>query len=129
MSNKAKGTKYENKLFDKLNDRGYKVLRAAGSGTKREADVDLIAGNHLTGQYGIECKFKSKKYIYISKEQMSNFIDFCEVFGLIPKIAARFPRMKWYFLDPEQLEETGKNFKVTQDMCKREGEKIDEVFE
>ena len=95
MANKNKGTKHENELFDLIN-KSWRVVRTAGSGTKRDADCDLIAGKN-GNIYVIEVKSTKKKVVYISKNQIDRLQKFSEEFGAIPIIALRFPREKFKF--------------------------------
>ena len=96
MANKNKGTKHENELFDLINQTDWRVVRTAGSGTKRDADCDLIAGKN-GNIYVIEVKSTKKKEIYISKNQIDRLQKFSKEFGAIPFIALRFPREKFRF--------------------------------
>jgi len=127
MRNKSKGTKYENELYDMLVESGYRCIRAAGSGTKREASVDLLAGkSHNT--FGIEVKSTKKPYKYISKEQMNSFIVFSHIFKLKPIIAIRFNREGWFFLKPKDLEDKGKSFGIKLEMARKKGKRFGQVF-
>lgn len=104
----------ENELFDILRSEGWAVCRTAGSGTKRDADCDLITGRK--GKiYALEAKSTKKESIYISKDQIKRFKSFCDELGVEPIVAARFPRESWRFYREHMLSETGKSFKVTKD--------------
>jgi Holliday junction resolvase len=127
FKNKAKGTKYENELYDLLVSSGYRCIRSAGSGTKNESNADLIAGNSKD-KYAIEVKSSKKPCKYITKQQIEEFIIFSHIFGLIPVIAVRFNREGWFFLKPEHLEDSGKNWKVDLDRAKEVGKRFSQFF-
>ena len=127
MSNKAKGSKAERELFSMFIDNNFRAVRVAGSGTMENADCDLIAGRPGE-KYAIEAKSTKKTSKYISKEQMNNFIVFSEIFGLTPVIAVRFNRLGWFFLSPEDLEDSGKNWVLNQECARKKGKRFSQYF-
>lgn len=127
MGNKSKGSKTERELFKMFNKNNHRAVRVAGSGRMDNASCDLIAGN-CDDKYCIEVKSTKKPHKYISKEQMEEFIVFSQVFDLKPIIAVRFNRKGWFFLKPDQLEETGKNWKVTLEMAREKGKRFGQAF-
>lgn len=126
--NKSKGSNMERELFKIFVQRGYRVVRVAGSGMMENADCDLIAGKKGCGKYAIEVKSSKKPYRYISKEQIENFIVFSEIFGLKPVIALRFSREGWIFLEPRYLRDSGKNFMITLEEAKKNGKRFLQFF-
>lgn len=127
MSNKEKGSKAERELFDMFIANSYRAVRVAGSGRMENADCDIIAGK-IGKKFGIEAKSTKKPVKYISKEQMENFIIFCEIFGLTPVIALRLNRLGWYFLNPKDLEDSGKNWVVNLEIAKNKGKRFSQYF-
>jgi Holliday junction resolvase len=128
FKNKAKGTRYENELYDLLVGGGYRCIRCAGSGTKEESNADIIAGKKGDGKYCIEAKSSKKPIKYITKEQVNNFIIFAEIFGLKPVIAVRFNQIGWYFLNPKDMKDSGKNWVVNLDIAKKKGKRFAQFF-
>lgn len=127
MSNKEKGGKAERELYEMFIKNNFRAIRAAGSGKMKETSCDLIAGK--PGQkYAIEVKSTKKDYQYISKEQISNFIVFSEIFGLIPVVAVRFNRQGWFFLDPKNLEDSGKNWCISLKTAREKGKRFSQFF-
>jgi Holliday junction resolvase len=127
MSNKSKGSNAERELYDMFVKNNYRAVRVAGSGRMDNADCDLIAGK--SGEkYCIEAKSAKKPVKYISKEQVENFVIFSEIFGLAPVIAVRFNRLGWYFLKPEDLEDSGKNWVINQETAKQKGKRFSQFF-
>lgn len=127
FKNKAKGTRYENELYDMLVSSGYRCIRSAGSGIKNESNADLIAGNKRK-KFCIEVKSCKNKCKYISKEQIEDFIIFSEIFGLNPVVAIRFNREGWFFLHPKKLEDSGKNWSVNLEQARKKGKRFGQAF-
>ena len=127
--NKAKCSKTERELFQKFIETGiYRVVRVAGSGTMENADCDLIAGKE-DKKFCIEVKSSKKQTIYISKDQISRFLTFSEIFKLTPVIALRFNREGWLFIEPKELKDSGKNYAISIKDAKEKGKKFTQFFE
>ncbi len=127
FKNKVKGTKYENELYDMLNEAGYRCIRCAGSGTKKESNADLIAGKKGK-KFAIEVKSSKKPVKYITKEQIEDFIIFSEIFGLKSVIAVRFNHKGWFFINPKNLEETEKNWCISLEYAQEKGKRFGQFF-
>jgi holliday junction resolvase Hjr len=127
LSNKAKGSKAERELFQMFVDNHFRAVRVAGSGTMENADCDLIAGKP-GAKYCIEAKSTKKTSKYISKEQMNSFIVFSEIFGLTPVIGVRFNRLGWFFLNPMDLEDSGKNWVINMEIARQRGKRFSQFF-
>jgi Holliday junction resolvase len=128
FKNKAKGTRYENELYDIFIQAGYRCIRCAGSGTKSESYADLIAGKAGAGKYCIEAKSSKAAIKYITKEQIEQFIIFAEIFGLTPVVALRFNREGWLFINPDQLRDSGKNYAISLEDAKQIGKRFGQFF-
>ncbi len=127
MSNKEKGSKAERELYEMFVANHFRAVRVAGSGRMDNADCDLIAGK--TGEkYAVEVKSTKKTSKYITKEQMNSFIVFSEIFGLKPVIAVRFNRLGWFFLNPMDLEDSGKNLVVSLENAQKKGKRFSQFF-
>jgi Holliday junction resolvase len=129
MSNKAKGSKAERELLQILTENGWRAVRVAGSGVNDNSPADLIAGKIGRKGYTIECKSSKKTSIYISRQQIEDFIVFSNLLGLQSVIAARFNYEGWIFLSPEQLEDSGKYWVVHLKTAKEKGLKFSQFFE
>jgi holliday junction resolvase Hjr len=127
MSNKAKGSKAERELFSMFVENSYRAVRVAGSGTMENADCDIIAGK-VGGKYAIEVKSTKSNNKYISKEQINSFIVFSEIFGLRPVIAVRFNRLGWFFFEPKDLIDSGKNWVISVDTAREVGKRFSQFF-
>ncbi len=129
MSNKAKGSKVERELLEILTKNGWRAARVAGSGVNDNSPCDLIAAKLGKRGYVVEAKSSKKKIIYITKEQISDFVLFSQMIGLNPVIALRFNYEGWFFINPHQLKDTGKYFAASLEMAKREGMRFGQFFE
>lgn len=129
MSNKAKGSKAERELLDILTNNGWRAARVAGSGVNDNSPCDLFAAKMGKKGFVIEAKSSKKNNIYITKEQINDFVLFSEMIGLKPVIALRFNREGWYFITPQQLGDTGKNWVASLEKAKLEGKRFGQFFE
>ncbi len=129
MSNKAKGSKAERELLKIFTENGWRAARVAGSGVNDDSPCDLIAGKMGKKGYTIEAKSSKSKYIYITKEQISDFMVFSDMIGLDPVIAVRFNREGWIFVHPNHLQDSGKNWVISLNKAKENGLKFSQFFE
>ena len=129
MSNKSKGSNAERELLRLFTEQNWRAARVAGSGVNDNTFCDLIAGKAGRKGYAIEAKSSKKKRIYITKQQIDDFMQFCEVIGLSPVIALRFNREGWIFLDPKHLEDTGGNWVASLENAKINGMRFGQFFE
>jgi Holliday junction resolvase len=120
MSNKDKGANAERELLHMLSAEGFAVVRIAGSGMIAETSADLIAGNYFK-KFAIECKTCKEKKRYLEKQQISDLKEFAKKFGFPPIIAVKFNRQEWWFIEPEKLEDTGKNLAISLEDIKEKG--------
>ena len=129
MSNKAKGSKAERELLDILTQNGWRAARVAGSGVNDNSPCDLIAAKLGKRGYVIEAKSSKKSTIYITKEQISDFVLFSQMIGLNPVIALRFNYEGWLFIHPSQLKDTGKYWAASLENAKLSGKRFGQFFE
>jgi Holliday junction resolvase len=127
MSNKSKGSNAERELYEMFVSNGFRAVRVAGSGRMDNADCDLIAGKK-NEKYAIEAKSSKKPVKYITKEQIENFMVFSEIFDLVPVIAVRFNRLGWFFINPKDLEDSGKYWVVNMKIIKEKGKRFAQFF-
>lgn len=127
--NKHKGSNAERELLHIFFENNWVASRIAGSGSTSELSCDLIAGKVGKGKFAIEAKSSKKAQIYISKEQIEDFILFSSILGLTPVIALRFNYEGWLFINPSQLEDSGKNWVANLKKVKEHGLKFSQFFE
>ena len=127
MSNKSKGANAERELYQLFIDNCFRAVRVAGSGMMENTSCDLIAGNG-NGKYCIECKASKSMNKYITKKQIDEFMVFSEIFGLKPVIAVKFNRQGWFFINPKELEDSGKNWCVSLKLVQEKGMRFSQMF-
>lgn len=127
MGNKEKGANAERELYQMFIDNFFRAVRVAGSGMMENTSCDLIAGKKGK-KYCIEVKASKKTSKYITKKQIEEFMIFSEIFGLKPIIAVRFNHKGWYFLNPKDLVDSGKNFCIDLNLAEKKGKKFSQMF-
>jgi Holliday junction resolvase len=127
MGNKEKGANAERELYQMFIDNFFRAVRVAGSGMMENTSCDLIAGKSGK-KYCIECKASKKTDKYITKKQVEEFSIFAELFGLEPVIAVKFNRQGWFFLSPRDLDDSGKNWKVSLKIAQEKGKRFSQYF-
>jgi len=129
MSNKAKGSKNERELLKIFKENNWRAVRVAGSGINDDSPCDILAAKLGKKGFAIECKSSRKDRIYISKEQIEDFLLFSSIMGFKPVIAVRFIKEGWLFLEINHLEDCGKNYVISYENAKTKGKKFGQFFE
>jgi len=129
MSNKGKGSRVERELLKVFTESGWRAARVAGSGVHDDSPCDLIVGKTKRKGFTIEAKSSKKSTIYITKEQINDFIKFSYMIGLKPVIALRFNYEGWLFLNPLHLKDSGKNWSVSLKTAREKGLKFSQFFD
>lgn len=129
MSNKAKGSRAERELIKIFTENGWRAVRVAGSGVGEESPCDILVGKLGRKGHTIEAKSSKKAIIYISREQINDFVLFSSTIGLQAVIAVRFNYEGWLFITPEQLRDTGKYWAISLKDAKLCGKKFSQFFE
>ena len=109
-------------------ENNWAAARIAGSGLADESPCDLLAGKFGEKKICVECKTSKKTSKYISKKQIEDFLIFSEIFGLKPVLAVRFNREGWFFLNPKELEDAGKNWIVSLELAREKGKRFGQAF-
>ncbi len=128
MSKKSRGINAERELIHKFWDEGWAAIRIAGSGSTKYPSPDLLVGNNIR-KLSLEAKITTDKKKYFRKEEVEALQKFSKVFGSEPWIAIKFFRKKWRFLNPEDLEDTGKSFAISLEDSKFKGLLFEELIE
>ncbi|MDO8459502.1 MAG: Holliday junction resolvase Hjc [Nanoarchaeota archaeon] len=128
-NNKSKGSKAERELVKLFTEQGWRAVRVAGSGVLDESPCDLIAAKAGRKGFAVEAKSSKKSTIYITKDQINDFILFSTNIGLKPVIATRFNREGWLFVSPKYLKDTGKFWAVSLATAKEKGKRFSQFFD
>jgi len=127
MSRKSKGINAERDLIHKFwGIESWVAVRIAGSGSMKYPSADLIVGNK-DRKLAIECKTTKKNKKYFSKEEINQLKEFAERFGAEPWIAVKFDKKDWFFVLIEDLNETKKNFYISDEAAPKKGHTIEEL--
>ena len=124
---KAKGTEGERFLLKKFWENGWACLRTAGSGSMSFPAPDIIAGNKLR-IVAVECKITKNESKYFLKDEINQLKIFSDYFGAESWVAVKLGKNNWFFLNTEDLKDTGKNYVATLNECKYKGLLIEEFF-
>jgi len=129
MGSKKKGTKAERELFHMLWEiNGWSCLRSAGSGSTPRPSPDLLASNGKK-VLAIECKAVKKNRVYLTKKEVDELKQFCDLFKAEPWIGVRFDNMKWFFLEIGNLNKTKKDYYcVDLKNARKKGLKFEELI-
>ncbi len=128
IGNKEKGANAERELYKMFIDNNWRAVRVAGSGVMENTSCDLIAGKPRK-KYCIEVKASKKTSKYITKKQVEEFLIFSQMFGLKPILALRFNREGWFFINPKELEDTGKYWKINLEKARKKGKRFGQAFD
>ena len=109
----SKGANAERELMRLFFEKGFSVVRIAGSGTSPLPAPDIIAikkGRIVA----VECKARKTKNLAITVEQVGELVEWAERAGAEPFVGWKIPRKGWFFLEPGQMRNTGKFFTINQ---------------
>lgn len=127
MSHKSKGINAERDLIHRFwNIGSWMAVRIAGSGSMRYPSADIIASNKHR-RLAIECKSTKKNRKYFSKDDINQLKEFAERFGAEPWIAVKFKRKGWFFILIEDLNKSGKNFYISDEIASKKGYSIKDL--
>jgi len=111
LSNYAKGARTERELFSILTEKGYSVIRSAGSGVNA-ISPDLIAIKNGT-LISIECKAWNKSSLALDPEQYEKLKNW-EVNTRFPTFVAwRMNGKGWFFVKLEEFEKGNSAYNIT----------------
>lgn len=97
----AKGARFERELANHLVEKGFMVVRSAGSGVYRTAPDLLAFKKHE--HYAFECKAWDNERLSIKKDQFELLKEWEERTGISVYIAWKIPKHGWRFIKPCEL--------------------------
>ncbi len=110
MTHYDKGAYFERELKKKLEDKGFYVIRAAGSGVAGDAP-DLIVLSSAK-KFGVECK-AWKNAIYLDNLTVVSYREWEKITGMPVYLAWKVPRKEWRFFPLLVLKETDRGFSLS----------------
>lgn len=126
MNRKSKGTNFERELIHAFWKNNWSAIRSAGSGSQKYPSPDILAGNNIR-KLAIECKVTKASRQYLTKKEIAELQEFSTIFGAESWVAVKFNNVDWYFLNLEDLEDSGNNFVVSIPTAKRRGLSFEEL--
>jgi Holliday junction resolvase len=112
MAHYNKGANAERELIHILSDKGFAVLRVAGSGVSPLPSPDVVAlksGRILA----FECKAWKGNYLAIPIQTFSDEVNWAKTAGAEFFIAWKVPHKGWLFMKSDLFRNAGKNFMVS----------------
>lgn len=106
-----KGARAERELIHFFLEKGFSVIRAAGSGVGSPSP-DLLAFKRGE-QFAFECKSWNSSSLSLAKEQFNALKQWEENTGITTFVAWKVPREGWRFIKLSEVNETGKAFSIT----------------
>lgn len=120
----GKGSRAERELIQMLEEKGYSVVRAAGSG---KYTPDLLAFRHGRA-FAFECKAWNSARLGIDKLQFNSLRAWQENTGMTTYVAWKVPQEGWYFIFTEHFEEQGASFTLQLKKAKLLGNRFEDIF-
>ena len=107
----AKKARSERKLISLFCEKGFSVIRAAGSGVSSLCPDILVFRKGM--QYAFECKAWESGSLGIEREKFKALKDWENNTGITTFIAWRIGRVGWRFVYLDELEENPKSYTIT----------------
>ncbi|MBI2079220.1 hypothetical protein HYT84_00525 [Candidatus Micrarchaeota archaeon] len=125
MTKYSKGSKAERELITYFSEKGFSVIRAAGSGVS-SLSPDILIFKHGTN-YAIESKAWENEYLHIQKDQFLGLKNWEDNTGINALVAWRRNREPWLFIPLSVFEENKKSFAINWEKAQMIGKKIEEI--
>jgi Holliday junction resolvase len=125
MSLYAKGARSERELMELLAQRGFSVVRSAGSGVGYAAP-DILAFRRGIA-YAFECKAWAGKRIAISGEKFAQLKQWEGNTGINVLVGWRIARQGWRFFYLSELRESGENYAMQLEHALKAGKTLEEI--
>jgi Holliday junction resolvase len=106
----SKGARGERELLNWLHDRGYSVIRSAGSGVN-SISPDVTAIKNGKG-LAFECKAWERSSLSIEPEKFESLREWERNTGMQTFIAWRMNGESWFFIKLDEMKRTEKNYTV-----------------
>ncbi|MFH2106912.1 MAG: Holliday junction resolvase Hjc [Candidatus Micrarchaeota archaeon] len=119
-----KGARAERELIGHFDQRGFSVIRAAGSGGN-SLSPDILIFKHGM-QYAIESKAHEKEHLHLDKDQFLTMRKWEENTGITSLIGWKRNRKPWSFLRLSLFEENEKSFAISWKTAESMGMRLDE---
>jgi Holliday junction resolvase len=126
MTQYAKGARSERELIRLLIEKGFSVVRAAGSGVAGECP-DILAFRRGI-QYAFECKAWGGERVALDNPHFDALRRWEENTGITTMLAWRMDKLGWCFMYLNELEKNPKSWSATKKRALEIGRKIEAIL-
>lgn len=126
MSKYEKGVRGERELVKLFLDKGFSVIRAAGSGIGTPSPDLLVFKRGI--QYGFECKVWDADRLNFQKAKFNALKMWEENTGITTLIAWKIDRVGWRFIYLDELSDKRGGFSITREKALRINRTIGELI-
>jgi Holliday junction resolvase len=128
MTHYNKGANAERELIAFLAEKGFAVLRVAGSGVSRIPSPDAVALK--SGRViAFECKAWKGTHLAIDNVAIVEEYNWAQKAGAEFYVAWKMPRKGWWFLEKSQFHESPKFHIISAKKAELEGIRIEKILE
>ncbi len=124
MRTYSKGSRAERELIDHFSQKGFCVIRAAGSG------VNSLSPDLLVFRHGMQIAFESKAHektsLQIPKDQIEGLKRWEEITGITALVAWRRNRKGWRFIPVHLFEENEQSYSFSWGRAELIGKTLEE---
>jgi Holliday junction resolvase len=125
MHRYKKGARNERELIHLFEEKGYNVVRSAGSGVNAVSPDILVFRRGK--QYAIECKAWDSDRVAIDHEKYNALLSWEENTGITTLLAWKMPYEGWYFAYLSELEKNEKSYSITKKRMIEINRRFDEL--
>jgi len=112
----VKGARAERNLIKQFSDRGFLVMRAAGSGVN-SLSPDILAFRHGL-QYAIEAKARDSERLSLDRDQFDNLKGWEKEAGITTYVAWKRKRERWLFVPLSVFREAKGSYSISWEQAK-----------
>jgi Holliday junction resolvase len=121
----GKGARGERELVKIFSERGYSVIRSAGSGLNDSPDLVVIKNGK---GYSFECKNWKERRIKIPKIKYMELKRWKENTKFDTYIAWKISHKGWVFIPIDKLKENEKTYSISIEDAEKEGLKMQDII-
>ncbi|MEM3814755.1 MAG: Holliday junction resolvase Hjc [Candidatus Micrarchaeia archaeon] len=121
-----KGARNERELIHIFEEKGYSVVRSAGSGVNAVSPDILLFKRGK--QYAVECKAWNSDRIAIDHDKFEALNKWEENTGITTLIAWKIPYEGWYFAYLPELEKNERSYSITKRRMTEINRRIEDII-
>jgi len=126
LSNYAKGARTERELLAIFSNKGYSVIRSAGSGVNAlSPDIIAVKQGKLIA---VECKAWNKSSLALDKEQYEKLQEWQNNSGFATFVGWRMNGSGWYFIRLEEFEKGQNAYNITKNKVLQINRRLEDIL-